>query len=417
MMPFKEFPRLLTFAQLGSLSSIFRGRISFNRVIKRLIGSVIFYLSLLVPRNNNIWVFGAWNGNKWADNSKYMFLYVSEHHPDVNIVWLSKNKGLIKYLKGKSLKAVHPYSLKGFYYTLFAKVGFITHSLFDLNAYCTGRMKIVNFWHGIPLKPVLYSDPKRGTRARVSFKKLLSILFPYYWKDLNYAKMLLVTSSDFTRKIFERVFGTGDIKITGYPRIDPLKAGSERPIKNGDIIKGIYLPTYRRENESNIFDSLKNQIDNLDAYLRRSNIILDIKVHSYEVHEFLLSEKPSNISIIDDTQPDNEVYQILKNYSFLISDYSSVIFDYMILRRPIILAPFDLDEYVLSNGDFLISYDWLPYPKAKSWSDVMSAIDELKKTGFKISDEQMNFIGYFHLYDDNKNSERVFEEVVKFIRL
>lgn len=49
----------------------------------RLIAAGIYMISCLIPKNKNIWVFGAWRGQLYADNAKYLFEYVTENKKDI----------------------------------------------------------------------------------------------------------------------------------------------------------------------------------------------------------------------------------------------------------------------------------------------------------------------------------------------
>ena len=66
-----------------------------NKLLLYVINLPIYCLSLFVPRKNNIWIFGAWFGEKYSDNSKYLFEYVNQHHKNIQCIWLSRDRDTI----------------------------------------------------------------------------------------------------------------------------------------------------------------------------------------------------------------------------------------------------------------------------------------------------------------------------------
>ena len=118
-----------------------------------------FYLiSLLIPRSLNIWVFGAWFGNQFNDNTAYLFKYVLCNQSNVKAVWLTKNSQIIKDLRKKGYPIYHKNSIKGFWYGSRAGATFINCGYDDVNKYCIKQSLIVQLWHGIPLKKIKSDD-------------------------------------------------------------------------------------------------------------------------------------------------------------------------------------------------------------------------------------------------------------------
>ena len=53
---------------------------------------VIYWISYFTEKDKNTWIFGAWDGNLFCDNSKALFLYTIKEHTKINAFWLTKNK-------------------------------------------------------------------------------------------------------------------------------------------------------------------------------------------------------------------------------------------------------------------------------------------------------------------------------------
>jgi CDP-glycerol glycerophosphotransferase (TagB/SpsB family) len=109
----------------------------------------------------------------------------------------------------------------------------------------------------------------------------------------------------------------------------------------------------------------------------------------------------------DEDLPD--IYPLLRESAVLITDYSSVYFDYLLLDRPIIFAPFDLQLYTTAERELFYDYDQVtPGPKAKDWPDVLRLLREAMQND-SWSDERRKVCTRFNKFKDSNNSERVFQ--------
>jgi CDP-glycerol glycerophosphotransferase (TagB/SpsB family) len=104
-----------------------------------------------------------------------------------------------------------------------------------------------------------------------------------------------------------------------------------------------------------------------------------------------------------------DIYPLLKRVNILITDYSSVYFDFLLLDRPIIFAPFDLREFVSLDGQELF-YDYdevTPGPKATDWKGVLEFVERnLQCDDYKTQRKEICL--RFNEFRDCKNSERVY---------
>ena len=82
-----------------------------NKLLKLIIyilNTPLYWVSCCMPTSSNIWIFGAWFGEKYADNSKYLFEYVNQSHSEIRPIWFSTNKNVIKFLNQKTNFAIAP---------------------------------------------------------------------------------------------------------------------------------------------------------------------------------------------------------------------------------------------------------------------------------------------------------------------
>ena len=142
--------------------------------------SIIWYLGRLAPRNKNKWVFGAWFGDRYSDNSRAMYEYVLEELPDIKACWLTKNDTVYMKLKSEGKPVELLSSFKGKFFALTAKVAFITVEREEVNGLYLNGAKLVWLYHGMPIKYIMNDESVflRGNSRSVVKRKIIDFLFP-----------------------------------------------------------------------------------------------------------------------------------------------------------------------------------------------------------------------------------------------
>lgn len=110
-----------------------------------------WHLQRIIPRNKKLWIFGAWYGKKYSDNSRALFEFILEHDPSVNIIWLTKDVDIRNRIRLDGNKSELITSLKGIIYSLRAGVVCFSSGINDVNNFFINGAKIINLWHGSPL--------------------------------------------------------------------------------------------------------------------------------------------------------------------------------------------------------------------------------------------------------------------------
>ncbi|MGV1045286.1 CDP-glycerol glycerophosphotransferase family protein [Limnohabitans sp.] len=116
----------------------------------------------------------------------------------------------------------------------------------------------------------------------------------------------------------------------------------------------IYMPTWRDSNPNFILNSGWH-FTALNEVLKKRNILLLMKLHVNTPHKTL--HQATNQSNIHLMQPTEDAYSVLPFTSGLITDYSSILFDYLLLDKPICYYPFDRDKYESDSRGFYHSYE------------------------------------------------------------
>lgn len=220
---------------------------------------------------------------------------------------------------------------------------------------------------------------------------------------------------------------------TGYPRNDYLLRSDPRVdsviadwLDCSKFKKTIlWMPTFRQSDNSGISeDYIRNEtglplfnsridLSRLSDYLVRNNVLLLFKLHHLQSELPVFNENFKNIVIIRDEQLRDrgiQLYQFVRYSDALISDYSSISVDFMLLDRPMIYTLDDYDEYSRSRGLFPPNaIDYMPGYHVYSIDQLENAIDEILAGEDIYRSDREAIISEYHTYRDANSSKRVLD--------
>jgi CDP-glycerol glycerophosphotransferase (TagB/SpsB family) len=339
----------------------------------------IYWLSAFMPKKSNRWLFSARQGSAFAENCKYMYLHVSKHHPEVDAIWITKDREIYQTLKEQGLKSCMAYSLKGYWYSMTAGVIFLSHKKMwrpDGNGFAiAGNTLILQLWHGSPIKRLGNSVELRSDSivSRMIGRAIIT-LFPFIPKRVSCHRML--ASCETVARHLQESFCLEDSEmlISGYPKNDGwlrrVGAAEKRERR-----RAVYMPTFRSR-DWRLFVDYNFDLDRLNEVCKKKNIDFYIKLHPYSLERIapIMKHMEGYSNIKYCTVAD--IYEILDQFDILITDYSSISFDYLLFDRPIIFAPFDHDSYMTEERGFLEDYSSLtPGPHARNWPELEDLLD------------------------------------------
>lgn len=171
------------------------------------------------------------------------------------------------------------------------------------------------------------------------------------------------------------------------------------------------MPTHRNEGELDIGKLFLNNINFIENFLQNNNIVLYIKLHYYHMKNMTQIDC-SNIKLLFDDDIEQDIYSIINTFDLLITDYSSIYFDYLLANKPIIFAPFDYEEYIKKDRELYYDYDEVtPGPKCRKWDEVLEWVGKFKENPDFYAEERKKIRDEFHKYQDGKNCERVYKRI------
>ena len=326
---------------------------------------ILYAFSFLSIRNKHLWAFGS--ASSFSGNSKYLLQYVIEHHPEIMSCWITKRKEEVSILRNKGINAYYTYSIKGIYYSLIAKYYIVNSSLGDINFYTSGGCKYIQLWHGVGLKCCLWNN-KRSI-MNTNNKLIGFIKRPSYYIKPNF---ILGASKLMNKIFFSSMFRTDISRCHSflYPRCWPLYEPKEELLsyikrwEDDQMMKFVeyiskfssvylYMPTYRDANPYFLAEQNWNLVE-LNEFLRINNALLIVKLHpgiSIEVDY-------GGFDHIVEMNKYMDVYPILPFTDTLITDYSSIYYEYILMKnKQIILYIPDKEDYISHSRDLLLKYE------------------------------------------------------------
>lgn len=383
---------------------------------------LVRFSSYLVPRNKKLWILGA--PQKFEGNTKYLFLYIQQlKQRDIKTVWITKNKKLAQELSSFGYSAQVLFSLGGIWSCFRAKYYVVDTSLEAVSYWLAGGAKIVNLFHALPIKK-MERDVDKGDSTEVTLfystgllKVAMRFLFPWRFVKPDY----VVSTSPLYTGIFSSMFRIGKEKIfeAGFPRNDVLfhdisgsQIGTDQDTlfelkrsKNKGMKICLYAPTFRDTGDRPFVEDL-NLLKLLDQMMEKMNSVFVMKLHPFT--KVVLPETPFKSIIF--AKANSDTYPLLRYADIVVTDYSSIFVDFLLLDRPEVFFPYDLEKYVTKDRELYFDYNgFTPGPKAKTFNEFLSVLQKVLGGTDEYKDQRVAQRIRCFVNQDGNSSERTYQ--------
>lgn len=369
---------------------------------------ILYGFARLTTRvDDRLVMFESFQGRSFACNPKAMYLAMRDNQEfkDYKFVWSFRSLEKHAYCKDFDRTEVVKFESYA-YFKMLAKA---KYWVFNSNTRAflkpSKNQVFVQTWHGTPLKRIGCDVCHEGN-AVTKVDEILKI----YTGEAGKISYMISPSAYCTDKLIS-AFRLNDINKsdivleTGYPRNDSLFVFTEKDIANlkekygipGDKKVIMYAPTFRDNKHSEKdgfsletginFDKLKSDISDEYIILFRAHYFIAERMDFTNYRDFVY-----DVSNVEDV---NELYIIS---DLLITDYSSVFFDFANLHRPIIFFMYDYDEYKNQVRDFYIDVSELPGPVISQQDKLVAEIKKLT-SGFIPDDRYIQFNDKYNYLD------------------
>lgn len=387
------------------------------RIIELLLKISIQTLQRL-PKKKNIVIFESFLGKQYSDSPKAIYEEWRQQHPHDELVWSIDSRAPIKLPKG--VKTVRRLSFQWVYYMARARV-WVSNSRLPNWIPKDENTIYLQTWHGTPLKKLaldMNTVHMPGTdteRYKASFTRESS-----KWD-------YLISPNSYSSNIFKRAFAFHRTMLeVGYPRNDlfyhqtrlrevtkRVKDKLELPNDKKIIL---YAPTWRdQQNEGRGQYRLTLPLD-FENFVSRlgDDYVLLVRFH-YLVSENLdLSNVSPHVLDVSHYPDIAELYTIS---DVLITDYSSVMFDFAHLKRPMLFYVYDLEEYRDDIRGFYMNFtEDAPGPLVRTEEELYQTLEELESIEVMYQGKMEQFHHRFCEFDDGYAAANVVEMLAKELR-
>lgn len=388
---------------------------------------VMGLIARLWPRNRRLWVFGRKSG--FGEGPLRVLQEVRQRHPDFRLVWMAQDEKDLAAARDAGVEGVMRASWAGFLTTLRASVIVITHGLGDVNRPAAPGAKIIQLWHGTPLKLISLDSPSTYSFGRGLISRVMGRLMLIPYKAAFRAPHAYVAAAELSAERFVTAFGVGrsDILVIGDPRCDCLTS-SDQALSREAARKRLaaiwavdslperifmYAPTWR-DGEPDPGVPGSAELQRISEMCNAVNACLVIRSHPWgygadTMHQE--GEAPACVRFLPSSLV-SDVTPLLHAVDGLITDYSAIAIDYALLERPIYFFAPDLASYAETRGfyepyEIFTDGDWV-----SRWHDVMAQIDAdaLSAESHVRRCVRSRLIKHrHHAFDDGRSSERLLD--------
>ncbi|MED1468601.1 CDP-glycerol glycerophosphotransferase family protein [Bacillus salipaludis] len=362
-------------------------------------------MRLFLPVDKNLILFESGVGKQYADSPRNIYEEIKKRGLQYKKVWiLNKN---IRFNDPDTLKIKR---LSPQYYYYLAKAGYwINNQNFPTYIKKSKGTTYIQTWHGTPLKKMLFDIENVQGRDEGYLERVYNAT-----QNWDY----LISPSEYASKAFRSAFRyKGEILEIGYPRNDIFYKSSKDEIinrvkdnlnipSNKKVI--LYAPTFR-DNETTGANKFVFNL-NMDLNLIKEHLgeeyILLMRMHVVISNKFTvppeLKDFVMNVSNYSDIQ---ELFLIS---DILMTDYSSVMFDYANTGRPILFFTYDLENYKNDVRGFYMDFEKeAPGPFLFTTEDIVDAVENIDDVKLEYKDKYKQFREKFCVLEDGKAAERV----------
>jgi len=363
--------------------------------------------------DDNLIVLGAYSGRLFIDNPKYLYEFLNKKTKK-QVFWIAKNIEIISELKKKGFNVVPFYNINTIKLLRRAKYIFSSHGRMDIPPIrFSSPTTFILTWHGTPIKAINLNLEKTYAYSKWNQIFKLKLEFNEY---VDY--LLTPTKSKEEHIILTKAFKIPLSKVldSGYPRNDILFVKNDEVKQNlkhkfeiANHIRRIilYAPTYRNDF---VFRFPLNELElrSLNDLLKETNTIFILKGHIFD--DNIDVNKYDHFQLI---KKEADIQELLLISDILVTDYSSMIFDYLLTNRPILLFAYDLEEYVKERGMYYNFEEIAPGPILYNGKELIDAIKNIEKINSDFKEKREQIKVRFNKFTDGKSIERI----LKFLNI
>ncbi|WNF37328.1 CDP-glycerol glycerophosphotransferase family protein [Bacillaceae bacterium IKA-2] len=378
----------------------------------KLLYKYLFILVGILPKQEKVIVFESFLGKQYSCNPRAIYEYITENYPDYQCYW-SYDPRYVDNFTGYNLNLVKRFSVKWLLIMPSAKY-WVSNSRLPAWTPKPAKTIYLQTWHGTPLKKLgvdIEEIVMPGTTTEKYKKNFImeSSRWDYLISPNKYSSEIFRGAFRFNKQMIESGYPRNDFLYTFKPA-DVAKIRKQLSIPTDKKVI-LYAPTWR-DNEYHSKGKYKFSLTlDLQALKRQvgDEYIVLLRLHYLISDNLDLSEYKG---FVIDASNHSDIRELYIISDLLITDYSSVFFDYANLNRPMIFYVYDIDSYRDQLRGFYFDFEKeAPGPLVKTTTEVISAIKKISDSNNKNLVPEL-FLRKFTALEDGHAAKRVVEKLL-----
>jgi len=413
--------------------SVVRWLIEFGQLGLSFLGSLLGWVliapiaSIVPKRKDWVAVIGRQHG-KFLDNAKHFYVQACSSEPGLRFVFITERSDTFALFAGSSHEVLRYPSVRSIWFLMRCASAVVdsTDWIRHLRRFFLMRARVLQIWHGVGFKRIEL-DKWRNEAGRYrwfSNRRVFSLRILFYritGRLVRYAAVCS-TSTFYRDEVFSKAFLADRFPITGYPRnafaattgskllwwnVDQTLAKLlEDCIRQGRRI-AIVAPTMRDSGTAPM-QLTHDTAALIDEFAEANGWEFVFKFHPSERNASRIQGRHLHVC-----HPDSDVYPLLPKSHALITDYSSIYMDYLLLDRPVLFFIPTADTYLQADRE--VQFDistMMPGPVASDWPDLLASLTrQLLQDGYASERERVRRMAF-----DDQSQEAAVSRILDLIR-
>jgi CDP-glycerol glycerophosphotransferase (TagB/SpsB family) len=342
--------------------------------------------SLFVPRSRNLWVYGS--GIGLGEGALPLYERARGRLPEQRHVWMARTRAEFLEARSRGMVVVRKNGVRGWWTTARAKVVVVTHGFGDANRYAVRGAFIVQLWHGLPFKHLHLDSPSTYQVAFLPNVAIVGRFLGWAYRRAGRAISLFPVASERVKPSIVSGFGVKpeNVVVLGDVRDDVLLVPDARERAAellGEVLPDglptskviLFAPTWR-DGAADPTVPADEEWGEIRDWLDANDAVLLVRNHPLGRGDFSAGPTHSDRIVLIGPDVVTDLNPLLAAVDAVVTDYSSLVFDYALVGGPVVHFTPDLTDYTTRRGFYLPVAEFTGGHTRATWSGALRALSD-----------------------------------------
>ncbi|HJR89233.1 MAG TPA: CDP-glycerol glycerophosphotransferase family protein [Aeromicrobium sp.] len=340
--------------------------------------------SQFVPRSRRVWVYGS--GIGLGEGALPLYERARERLPEHRHVWMARTRAEYRDARSRDMDVVRKNGVRGWWTTARAKVIVVTHGFGDANRYAVRGGFIVQLWHGLPFKHLHLDSPSTYQVAFLPNLTVVRRLLGWAYRRAGRAISLFPVASERVKPSIVSGFGarSDNVVVLGEVRDDILLVPDARD-RARDVLRKLvreqfltskvilFAPTWRDGADDPTVPT-DEEWKEIGDWLEANDAVLLVRNHPLGRGDFSAGPEHSERIVLIGADLVTDLNPLLPAVDAVVTDYSSLVFDYALVGGPVVYFTPDLTDYTTRRGFYLPVAEFTGGRTRTTWAGTLTAL-------------------------------------------